>query len=184
MRLLARPRDWLALLAAALLACAAAQAAAGAGDALPALALATAGDAKTAVASPALPPMADLRADAVRARAEGKPVVLLFSLPDCKYCAEVRQNYLLPLVRDAEPAKRPLIREALMTGEQSITGFDGKPTTPRQLAEHYHVRVSPTLLFVDSEGHPLVAPLVGGDTSGMYGAYLDNALAEAQGKLK
>lgn len=130
-----------------------------------------------------VPPMADLRADGAQARLEGKPVLLFFSLPDCKYCEEVRRNYLLPLLRG--PAQlRPLIREGELTGAQPITGFDGKPATPRQLAEQYHVRFAPTLLFLDSQGRQLIEPLVGGDTSGMYNAYLDRALDESARALR
>jgi hypothetical protein len=134
-------------------------------------------------AAGALPPMADLHADGQQAQREGKPLVLFFSLPGCAYCEVVRRNYLAPLLRDAAVDKRPLIREAELAGEQAIIGIDGALTTPKAVAARYHVRVAPSVVLVDGEGRLLAAPLVGGDTSGMYGAYLDNAFEEAQRKV-
>lgn len=131
-----------------------------------------------------LAPATDLQADGQLARREGKPLVLFFSMEGCDYCEVVRRNYLAPLLREASPARRPLIREADLTGAQAITGFDGAATTPKALAARYRVRVAPTVLFLDSQGKLLAEPLVGGDTAGMYGAYLDNAFAEAARKLK
>jgi hypothetical protein len=39
------------------------------------------------------------------------------------------------------------------------------------------------VLFVDGSGKALAPPLVGGDTAGMYGAYLDNRLAASRAQL-
>jgi thioredoxin-related protein len=130
-----------------------------------------------------LPPMADLHADGQQVKREGKPLVLFFSLPGCAYCEVVRRNYLLPLLRDAAPDQRPIIREAGLDSGETIVAIDGGATTPKQLAARYHVRVAPTVVLVDSEGKLLTEPLVGGDTSGMYGAYLDNAFDEARRKI-
>lgn len=147
-------------------------------SALAACLLVTGGAAR---AADALAPLADLHADGLQAQREHKPLVLMFSLPGCDYCEVVRRNYLLPLTRDKAGAA--LVREAELTGEQALIGFDGKPTTPRQLAARYHVRVAPTVVLVDGQGRLLTAPLAGGDISGMYGAYLDNAFGEARRKL-
>ncbi len=140
--------------------------------------LATAGAAR---AADALAPMADLHADGQLAQRTHQPLVLFFSLPGCAYCEVVRRNYLLPLVRNAAGA--PLIREASMESEAAIVGVDGAATTPKQLAARYHVRVAPTVVMVDGARRLLAAPLVGGDTRGMYGGYLDKAFEEARGKL-
>lgn len=131
-------------------------------------------------AADALAPMADLHADARQAQREHQPLVLFFSLPGCAYCEVVRRNYLLPLLRDAAA---PLIREASMDSSGAIVDIDGGAITPKQLAARYHVRVAPTVVMVDGAGHLLTEPLVGGDTSGMYGGYLDRAFEEARRKL-
>jgi hypothetical protein len=39
------------------------------------------------------------------------------------------------------------------------------------------------VLFFDASGKPLAPPLIGGDTAGMYGAYLEQRLAGAMFEL-
>ena len=131
---------------------------------------------------PELPPADNLQQQASEAQAANKPLVLLFSLPDCAYCKVVRQNYLWPMLRESTAADRPVIRELMMTGRQPIRDFDGSPTTPAALAKRYDVQVSPTLVFVDATGEMLSDPLVGGD-SHFYLAYLDRAFEQSRKKL-
>ena len=131
---------------------------------------------------PELPSADNLQQQASEAQAANKPLVLLFSLPDCAYCRVVRQNYLWPMLRESSAAERPVIRELMMTGRQSIRDFDGSPTTPAALARRYGVQVSPTLVFVDADGEMLTDPLVGGDSQ-FYLAYLDRAFDQSRKKL-
>lgn len=130
----------------------------------------------------ALPPGAQLQASAQAAQDTGKPLLLMFSLPDCAYCRVVRRNYLAPLLRHPAADERPEIRELTMTSRQSITDFDGTVTTPAALAKRYGVAVAPTLVFVNALGEMLVDPLVGGEHA-FYDAYLGRALAESRRKL-
>lgn len=116
---------------------------------------------------------------ASEAQAAGKPLVLMFSLPDCPYCKVVRRNYLAPMLREANP---PMIRELTMTSAQSIHDYDGSRTTPAAIAKRYGVVVAPTLVFVDAAGEMLAEPLVGGDHQ-FYLAYLDRAFDDSQKKL-
>ncbi len=126
-----------------------------------------------------LPAGDDLRQAAAVARAEGKPLLLMFSLPECPYCRVVRRNYLLPLLRHPVPAERPQVRELMMTSRRAVTDFDGTVTTPAALARRYQVAVAPTLVFVDATGARLIDPLVGGDHA-FYDAYLERALGESR----
>ncbi len=126
-----------------------------------------------------LPMAENLQQLAADAQSAGKPLVLMFSLPDCPYCKVVRRNYLGPLLREANP---PMIRELTMTSRQSILDYDGSPTTPAAIARRYNVMVAPTLVFVDSAGEMLTEPLVGGDHQ-FYDAYLDRAFDESHKKL-
>ena len=126
-----------------------------------------------------LPVVDNLQLQAAEAQAAGKPLVLMFSLPECPYCKVVRRNYLGPLLREANP---PMIRELTMTSRQSIHDYDRSRTTPAAVAKRYGVVVAPTLVFVDGAGEMLVDPLVGGDHQ-FYDAYLDRAFDESHRKL-
>lgn len=129
-----------------------------------------------------LPTAEHLQQEAVQAQAAGKPLVLMFSLPECPYCRVVRRNYLWPMLRDLPPAEQPVIRELTMNGRQAIKDFDGTVTTPTALAKRYGVKVAPTLVFVNASGELLTEPLVGGDHQ-FYTVYLDRAFDESQRKL-
>lgn len=120
----------------------------------------------------------NLQRDGMQAKAENKPLVLMFSLPDCPFCKVVRTNYLDPMLRTGPAAERPLIRELQITSAKSLIDFDGAVATQSALARRYAVRMAPTLVFVDAAGQMLTAPIVGGE-HGFYMAYLDRAFAEA-----
>jgi thioredoxin-related protein len=134
-------------------------------------------------AEPLLPAPVNLQRDAVQARERSKPVVVLFTLPGCAFCQEVRQNYLAPLLRALPASSRPIIREIDITSEQSFVGFEGEPTSQQRFAKKLNIRFAPTVVFLDAFGHLLTAPIVGGDTAGLYGGYLENAFAEAEKKI-
>jgi hypothetical protein len=95
----------------------------------------------------------------------------------------VRENYLLPLSRDAAPADRPVIREVDIGSNAPLKGFDGEALTQKRFAANYHVKIAPTVILMDQTGAPLTDRLVGGDTAGFYSAYLDNAISAARQQL-
>lgn len=131
----------------------------------------------------ALPAASDLAADGRDADLRGVPVVILFSLPDCSYCETVRRNYLLPLSREGKAATRPVIREAGLASSAPLRGFDRQAGSGKALAARYGIRVAPSVAVLDGRGKLLVPVLEGGDVAGMYGAYLDDALAGARRAL-
>lgn len=135
-----------------------------------------------AAPGPAVPLATNLRQDSMAAKRDGTPLVLFFTLPDCSYCHAVRQNYLAPLVR-GDAGQRYIVREIIIDGQRKAAGLDGKPATHGELAARFKARFGPTVLFVDASGKALAPPLTGGDTAGMYGAYLDNRLATAGAQL-
>lgn len=142
---------------------------------------AAAGPSSSHAAAAPVPPAADLRRDSRDAARAGEPLVLFFSLPDCAYCHTVRHNYLTPLLRSqAAPQGGYVIREIEVGGSRAAFGQDGAATTHAALAKRYGVRFAPTVLFVGPAGEALAPPLLGGDTAGMYGAYLDDRLATAR----
>jgi hypothetical protein len=131
----------------------------------------------------ALPASGDLAADGHDAAQRRVPLVILFSLPDCSYCETVRRNYLLPLSREGVPGQRPIIREAGLASTAPLRGFDKQASSGKALASRYGIRVAPSVAILDGHGKLLVPVLEGGDVAGMYGAYLDEALAGARRAL-
>lgn len=130
-----------------------------------------------------LPAPIDLGHDGRQAGLRGKPLVVMFSLPGCSFCNVVRRNYLAPLLRNLPEAQRPVVREVQVDGSETLLDFNHERISQHALAQRYGVRFAPTVIMLDSAGNLLAAPIVGGDTAGLYGGYLDNAFAEAARKL-
>lgn len=151
-------------------------------SALALLTIALATGAYGARAESSVPIAANLHQDAMAASRSHMPLLLFFTLPDCAYCHVVRRHYLAPLVR-GDGGKRYIVREILIGSSNKTRALDGQVTTHRELALQWKVRFGPTVMFVDGSGKQLAPALIGGDTAGMYGAYLERRLASAMDEL-
>ena len=128
-------------------------------------------------AGPALPTLTNAVKDVRDASNPGVVVVVLFSLPGCHYCEEVRSHYLAPLARDAAQRGRLVIREVDLDSARKLTDFDGSQTTQAAFAKRMKVQFAPTVLFLDAHGRQVASPLVGAGKADFYGGYLDDAIA-------
>lgn len=128
-------------------------------------------------AGSALPALTNAGKDVRDAANPGVVVVVLFSLPGCHYCEEVRSHYLAPLARDAAQRGRLVIREVDLTSARKLTDFDGSATNQAAFARRMKVQFAPTVLFLDAEGRQVASPLIGAGKADFYGSYLDDAIA-------
>ena len=128
----------------------------------------------------ALPVPASLPQVAQSAKTQGQPLVLLISLPGCVYCELVRRSYLMPLLPEAGLQAWQL---DITNRSASLMGFDGKPTTAAAQAQAWETRVTPTVLFLGSQGQELAERLVGIAVPDFYGAYLEQRLVVARRAL-
>jgi thioredoxin-related protein len=133
--------------------------------------------------APDLPLARDLRADAVEIRERRIPLVILFSLPGCPYCSEVRRSHLLPMLRDPAWDRRAVLRQVNLRSDAGIIGFDGASITHEALARAHGVRAAPVVAFWDSGGKPIAESLSGMLLPDFYGAYLAIALEAARARL-
>ena len=114
--------------------------------------------------------------------AGGRPdllYVVLFSLPDCPYCVAVRQAYLPALPDDPRFGERVRIREVGIGSARTLVDFDGQKSSHAHVARRLKVKFAPTVLFLDTGGQPRAEPLLGGDSVGFYGGYLEKRVMQA-----
>lgn len=104
--------------------------------------------------------------------------VVLFSLPDCPYCVAVRDAYLPALIDDPRFRGRVRIREVSISSPRLLTDFNGDRIPHTDLARRYKVKFAPTVLFLDAHGQPRADALLGGDSVGLYGGYLENRVMQ------
>lgn len=109
------------------------------------------------------------------------PIMLFFSQANCGFCERARREYLRPLAASGAWTTRALMREVPI--EATLTGFDGKRISGRDLARVYGIRVFPTVVFVDAGGNLIAEPLAGFTVPDFYAAYLEQRLDAASARL-
>lgn len=127
----------------------------------------------------ALPVPDALQAVAAAAVARHDPLVLLASRPGCPYCEFLRRSYLLPMRQEGLPAWQFDIEDRLTP----LRGFAGETTNGTALAAGWKIRMTPTLLFLDTRGAELAPRLVGVAAPDFFGDVLQGALDTARKKL-
>lgn len=134
-------------------------------------------------AGPALVFASDLRADGEAARVSRVPIVVLFSLPGCPYCEEIRRSHLVPMTKDPRRAGRALVRQVDVNSDRAVVGFRGEATTHARIAAAHGVKMAPVVHFWSPRGEPISAPLVGMLLPDFYAAYLEAGLDEARAAI-
>lgn len=130
-------------------------------------------------AETALPAARDLRASAELDARRGQPLVLMFSLPGCTYCEQLRRSTYRWMVRDGVD-----VQQVEMLASYHLLGFDGRPTNGQALAAKYQVRLAPTVLFLGPAGRELGERLVGAGEPDFYQAYVDRSMQQARTRLR
>ena len=131
-----------------------------------------------------LPPARDFHADANALGKQPRLVVVLFSIPDCPYCEQIRREQLLPLVRDRGLADSLVVREVSIGGARTLVDFQGVPTTEAAFAREAQAKFSPTVAFFAPTGNQVAPAIVGARLPDFYGAYLDDAIHTGIAKIR
>jgi len=129
-------------------------------------------------------PMArDLRADGMMAQEKKIPLLIMFGTPSCPYCKLVLNDFLLPMSRNADYQGKVIMRQVEINSDRPLVDFSGKGSSHRQFAKTYQIKLAPTVVMFDGEGHVLGEPMVGVSTPDYYGAFLDRAIDDAVEKI-
>ena len=125
----------------------------------------------------------DLHREGRRAEQACIPLLLEFAADECEYCTLLEEEILNPTLLNRDYDQRVLMRKLLIDRSRKLRDFDETPVTAAELANRYRVFVTPTLLFVDSQGRELAERMVGVTTLELYGGYLDQAIEVSSDKL-
>jgi pimeloyl-ACP methyl ester carboxylesterase len=124
-----------------------------------------------------------LQEDAKEVQDTGRPIVILVTQSDCAYCRELRGKVLNPMIRTGELGQRVILRELSLDTGFRFKDFQGNTVAGQQFGARYDSYVTPTLLFLDANGHSLTDPIVGTGNIEFYGFYLDKKIEEATAAL-
>jgi thioredoxin-related protein len=126
----------------------------------------------------------NLQQDAALARRTGKPLLIVFTAPDCGYCDRVIDYYLKPMQREPAAKRTAVIRQMDLTGIGPLVDFAGKATTPADYARRLDVTFAPTVIVFTPDGTPAGRRLVGLSSEDYYGGYMDAAIAAGRSAMR
>lgn len=118
----------------------------------------------------------NLAGDASKASKKQIPVLLFFSMKHCPFCIEVEEDYLKPMLRNAEYDGKVIIRKIRIDGTDSVRGFSGKEHDSDDFADEYNVSMVPTLILVDGHGNKIAPAIIGIANAHYYSHELDTAI--------
>lgn len=125
---------------------------------------------------------ASLGADA---SARKLPIVLAIVAEDCPYCVQLEREFLKPMMISGDyEGKRALVRTLHLDRYSKLEDFSGKSSFARDIADHYNVFVTPTLLFLGGDGEELAERMIGINSVDFYGAYLDAGIDRSLKQLR
>jgi thioredoxin-related protein len=136
-----------------------------------------------------LPPIvlkggSDLAKDGDESSEKQIPVLLFFSMEHCPFCMEVEEDYLKPLLRNAEYKNKVIIRKIRIDGTNFVRDFKGEVREPNEFSEQYNVSMVPTLVMVNSTGKRIVPDIIGIRNSHYYSSELDDAIEVSTKKIR
>jgi thioredoxin-related protein len=131
-----------------------------------------------------IPEAGNLEALADLARKHQLPIMLMVSQEECPYCVLLKNDILNPMMVSGDYVDRVIMAELVIDLGGTITDFDGKTVSPRDVAVRYNSTFSPTLLFLDANGRQVRKRMVGVNTIEMYGYYVDESIDEARKAIR
>jgi thioredoxin-related protein len=143
-----------------------------------------AGASAWAVERGVLPMAKDMTKVARDAKQRRAPILVLFSSAGCHYCAEVRDEFLIPTTRNADYDNRVVMVEVEAGSSMRMVDFDGKVTTHADFAQRYRISMTPTVKLMDDQGREVAVPLVGIVSRDYYGGFLDQAIDAGLAKIR
>jgi len=132
------------------------------------------------LASGAEIPQAGNLAEVARlSRQQGIPVIVFVSRDACPYCRTLRNTVLGPMSAADRFENRAILTEVSLDRVEPLTGFANKQLTAKEFGAHYRAEITPTLLFLDSEGREIGKRIVGISNLELYGFYLQKSIDQA-----
>jgi len=131
-----------------------------------------------------VPLVDDLTVIASQSDKEKLPILLMFFAEDCEYCERLEQDIINPMIVHGDFNNRVIVRKVLIDKVDTLTNFAGEVTDSDEFANQRGIQVTPTLQFVNSQGHELVPQVVGYQGPDFFSAYLDDALGGSLQKIR
>ncbi len=119
-------------------------------------------------------------------RQKNLPLLLEVHADHCPYCRQLEEDFLAPMAASSEYEDKIIIRQLQVGLDGEIIDFQGNKITAGQFARRYNAFMTPTMIFLDSNGEEVAEKIVGINTPSLFSAYIDieieKALTEVRAK--
>ncbi|VAW51377.1 hypothetical protein MNBD_GAMMA05-861 [hydrothermal vent metagenome] len=105
-----------------------------------------------------------------------KIIMLEVSASYCDYCRILEEEIIKPMLRSGDYTKDVLIRQLEIDSAYLVNDVTGEKITSSEFAEKFKIKITPTLLFLDSGGNEVSERILGVYSLDFYGSYVDKAL--------
>lgn len=112
------------------------------------------------------------------------PMLVLFTSDFCPYCRLLEQDVLEPLLKSGETQGRILIGRLEVSPWEEVVDFHGKSMSAETFASNYQISVTPTVIFVDSNGDEIARRLIGINSVDLYWGELDSRISSSYRQVK
>ena len=126
-----------------------------------------------------IPPVKSLSETGRISQQQGIPVIVFVSRDACPYCRTLRDTILVPMLTADKFEHRAILVEVSLDRVDPFTGFENRQVTARAFGQFYRAEITPTLLFLDSEGREIGKRIIGISNLEFYGHYLQKSIDEA-----
>ena len=130
-----------------------------------------------------IPPAKNLQLDGKNQLINKKVILLYVSAPHCAFCKKLEKEVLYPLIHSGEYESKIVLRKLNWRAKGLVVDFDGIKRPPSKILERYHIKITPTLLFLDSNGKQVNQKLLGYRGGEFYWYYFDVAIDKANKNL-
>ena len=131
-----------------------------------------------------MPLVKDFQAEARLSRERHLPMLVMFASETCTYCQYIDKHFLKPMIISDKDNDKVLIRVIYIDSLDTVRDFSGKPVPVEDLAASYHVKLTPTMLFLGPNGEELAPRMIGISSPDFYGTYLDQHIDQTRAKLR
>ena len=110
---------------------------------------------------------------------QGIPIVVFVSRDACPYCRTLRDKILKPMLVAGKFEHRAILVEVSLDAVDPLVSFEKSQVSPKAFGDSYKAVITPTLLFLDAEGHEIGKRIIGISNLEFYGHYLQKSIDSA-----
>jgi len=121
----------------------------------------------------------NLKQDGALSAQTKQPIFLYVAAIGCPYCKRLEKDIIKPMFKSGEYEKRLLMRKIIWEDSAMIYDFNGEQVLPVDFLLKYNIMATPTILFLDKNGHEIAKRLNGYLSPDLYWFYLDRSVDNA-----